>query len=165
MNSIFNRTSVRNYLDKVVEDEKIEKILRAAMAAPSTGNQQPWEFIVVKNKAILEKLALSSSYSKCAKDAPFAIIPCHRKNGLKYEMYLDMDMSAACENILLEAVELGLGAVWIGVAPLQDRVEEVARILNISENLVPFAIIPCGYPANEVNHKDRFDKSRIHYIQ
>lgn len=164
MNTIFNRTSIRKYQNKEVEDEKIELLLKAAMAAPSAGNQQPWEFYVVKNRKALEELAKCSPYAACAKEAPVAIVNCYRKD-TKMPEYAEMDLSACTENILLEAVELGLGAVWLGIAPLTDRMQKVKEILNISDNLQPFAIIPVGYPINNNTiQQKRYDKSRIHNL-
>lgn len=164
MNTIFTRRSVRNYQDKQVEDEKIEMLLKAAMAAPSAGNQQPWEFYVVTDKEKLEQLSKCSPYAGCAKDAPMAIVSCYRKD-IWMPAYADIDMSACTENILLEAVELGLGAVWLGIAPLTDRMEQVRGILDIPLHLDVFAVIPCGYPLKEGTQQDRYDESRIHYVR
>ena len=120
MNEIFHRTSIRKYQNKSVADDKIEKMLQAAMAAPSAGNQQPWEFYVVKDKTILEKLSKTSPYASCAASAPLAFVACYRMNCIMPE-YAQIDMSASVENLLLEADALGLGAVWLGIAPLKDR--------------------------------------------
>ena len=163
MNEIFHRTSIRKYQIKPVEDEKIETILQAAMAAPSAGNQQPWEFYVVKDKAILEKLSQTSPYAGCAASAPLAFVACYRIHCAMPE-YAQIDMSASVENLLLEADSLELGAVWLGIAPLKERMEAVRTILNIPENLDAFAIIPCGYPESVNPQQDRFDKQRIHYV-
>lgn len=164
MNQIFKRTSVRNYLDKKVEQEKVELLLKAAMQAPSAGNQQPWEFYVVTDKDVLNRLASSSPYAGCAKSAPLAIVPCYHTKATFPENVI-MDLSAAVENILLEAVALDLGAVWLGIAPLEDRMEKVQKILNLPEGILPFCIVPVGYPVNtRVCIEDRFDKSRVHYI-
>lgn len=163
MNEIFHRTSIRKYLSKPVEDEKIEKLLQAAMAAPSAGNQQPWEFYVVKDKATLEKLSKSSPYAACCASAPVAFVACYRIHCTMPE-YVQIDMSASVENLLLEADSLGLGAVWLGIAPLKERMEAVREVLNIPDNLDAFAIIPCGYPETIHPQQDRFDKQRIHYV-
>ena len=163
MNEIFHRTSIRKYQNKLVEDEKIEKMLQAAMAAPSAGNQQPWEFYVVKNKAILEKLSQTSPYAGCAASAPLAFVACYRIHCAIPE-YAQIDMSASVENLLLEADSLKLGAVWLGIAPLKERMEAVRTILNVPENLAVFAIIPCGYPESVNPQQDRFDKQRVHYV-
>ena len=163
MNEIFHRTSIRKYLSKPVEDEKIEKLLQAAMAAPSAGNQQPWEFYVVKDKATLEKLSKSSPYAACCASAPVAFVACYRIHCTMPE-YAQIDMSASVENLLLEAESLGLGAVWLGIAPLKERMEAVREVLNIPDNLDAFAIIPCGYPETIHPQQERFDKQRIHYV-
>lgn len=161
---IFERVSVRNFLEKEVEDTKIEKLLRAAMASPSAGNQRPWEFYVVKDKEILSKLSDVSAYSGCTKLATVAIVTCYRKQGLLFPAYQEIDMSACCENILLEAVQQKLGAVWLGVAPIKDRMEAVSRILHIPDTLAPFSVIPIGYPLLHKPQEDRFEAERIHYI-
>ena len=101
MNSIFHRISVRKYQNRDVEQEKIELMLKAAMAAPSACNQQPWEFYVVKDKAVIGRLSEASPYAKCAKDAPVVFVPCFRSKGIAPE-YFNIDMSAAVENLLLE---------------------------------------------------------------
>ena len=163
MNEIFHRTSIRKYQNKPIDDEKIEKMLRAAMAAPSAGNQQPWEFYVVKDKNLLEKLSKTSPYAVCTASAPLAFVACYRVN-CKMPEYAQIDMSASVENLLLEADSLGLGAVWLGIAPLKERMEAVRAVLNIPENLEAFAIIPCGYPVSVNPQQNRFDKQRIHYI-
>ena len=163
MNEIFHRTSIRNYLEKPVEDEKIEKMLRAAMAAPSAGNQQPWEFYVVKDKDTLEKLSQTSPYAGCTASAPLAFVACYHV-ACRMPEYAQIDLSASVENLLLEADALGLGAVWLGIAPLQDRMDAVRSVLNIPENLEAFAIIPCGYPESVRAQQNRFDKQRVHYI-
>lgn len=163
MNEIFHRTSVRKYQDKPVEDEKIEKMLRAAMAAPSAGNQQPWEFYVVKNKATLEKLSKTSPFATCTAAAPLAFVACYRVN-CRMPEYAQIDLSACVENLLLEADALELGAVWLGIAPLEERMVAVRAVLNIPETLKAFAIIPCGYPETVRAQQDRFDRQRIHDV-
>lgn len=163
MKEIFHRTSIRKYLDKPVEDEKIETILRAAMAAPSAKNQQPWEFYVVKDKTIIKELSKTSPYASCCASAPLAFVACYRVNCAIPE-YAQIDMSASVENLLLETDSLGLGAVWIGIAPIKDRMKAVSAVLNLPENLNAFAIIPCGYPEAVHAQQDRFDKQRIHYV-
>ncbi|MEG0157428.1 MAG: nitroreductase family protein [Anaerovoracaceae bacterium] len=163
MNSIFRRTSVRKYLDKRVEEEKIEMLLRAAMAAPSAKNQQPWEFYVVRDKDKLQQLSVCGPYAGCTANATVAIVPCYRTDAPVPE-YAQIDLSAATENILLQAEELDLGAVWLGVAPLEYRMIWVRKVLDLPENLEAFAIVPCGYKTKERTQIDRFDGARIHYI-
>jgi len=163
MNEIFHRTSIRNYQSKPVENEKIDKMLRAAMAAPSAGNQQPWEFYVVTDKTVLEKLSKTSPYAACTASAPLAFVACCRVHCDMPE-YAQIDLSASVENLLLEADALGLGAVWLGIAPLKERMEAVRKVLQIPETLDSFAIVPCGYPETVHPQQDRFDKQRVHYV-
>ena len=165
MDAIFTRTSVRSYEDKPVEPEKIEMILRAAMAAPSSSNQQPWEFYVVTNKDILKQLSVVKPFAEMAAKAPVAIVPCQRKNGLKTPIRASIDMAICAENILLEIEAQGLGGVMLGVAPDPKVMEKVGDIIHIREDLEAFTIIPFGYPEKKHPQQDRFDESRVHYIK
>ncbi|MBB5336076.1 nitroreductase family protein [Pectinatus brassicae] len=163
MKEIFTRTSVRTYKEEKIEKDKLTLLLKAAMAAPSAGNQQPWEFCVVTNVHLLEKLSQSSPYAGCVKNAPAAIIACYNKNRLNMPECADIDMSAAVENILLAAEAIELGAVWLGIAPLRERMDKVNKILSLPKELETFAIIPIGYPQNKQPQQNRFDEKRIYY--
>ena len=164
MEIIFNRRSIRKYEDKPVENEKIEKLLRAAMQAPSAVNQQPWEFIVVKDKEKLKNLSEVSQYSKMVANSAVTIVLLSRTEGIKIPPCIPQDMAAAAQNILLEAVELGLGAVWIGVAPIEERMNHVEDLFNLPEGIELFALIAVGYPDGQKNEfVDRFDATRVHY--
>ena len=134
------------------------------MAAPSAGNQQPWEFYVVTNKQMIEKLSEASPYAGCAKDAPLVFVPCYRDKGVDPE-YFEIDLSAAVENMLLQIDTLGLGAVWIGIAPHNERMEAVRKVLELPKNLSPFALVPCGYPVKGHAQLNRYDTSRIHCVK
>ena len=164
MNSIFHRVSIRKYQEKKIEQEKVEQLLRAAMAAPSACNQQPWEFYVVTDKNVIEKLSKTSPYAGCAKDAPLVFVPCYRKDGIAPD-YFEIDLSAAVENLLLQADALSLGAVWMGIAPDAGRMNAVREVLDIPQTLEPFALVPCGYPAETRPQENRYDESRVHYVQ
>lgn len=163
MNSIFTRRSIRTYEDKKVEDEKIEKLLRAAMQAPSAHNQQPWEFVVVKDRELLIKLSEINKYAKMIGKASCAIIAVANTDRIIMEEYWQQDMAASVQNILLEAVELDLGAVWTGVAPRELIVDNVNEILHFPKNIIPFAVIAIGYSQKQNVYKDRYDESRVHY--
>ena len=163
MNSIFTRISVRKYKNKPVEEDKIRMLLKAAMAAPSTANQQPWEFYVVTNKDIIRQLSKSSPYAGCAAGAPVVIVPCYHEECM-FADYTQIDLSIATENMWLEASELGLGGVWLGIAPEEDRMTAVREILNLPDGLAAFALFPVGYPAEQRPQQARFDESRIHYV-
>ena len=164
MNSIFHRISVRKYQDRPVEKEKIEKILRAAMQAPSATNQQPWEFYVVTDKKKLEALSQVQPYSGMTKDAPAAIVPAYRAD-CRLPAFAQIDMAICLENLWLETDALGLGGVWLGIAPTEEKMKAVEQILDMPENLRAFAIFPLGYPAEERPQQDRFDPARIHWAE
>ena len=156
MNSIYHRVSIRRYQDRPVEPEKTEAILRAAMQAPSAANQQPWEFYVVTDKEKLKALAETSPYAKMTANAPSAIVPVYRTD-CHLPMYAEIDLSIAMENMWLETDAQGLGGVWLGIAPLEDRMKAVEKVLELPEGLRAFAIFPYGYPAEERKQQDRFD--------
>jgi len=159
------RRSVRTYQEKPVEPEKIEKLLRAAMQAPSAGNQQEAEFLVIQNRASLEMLSKMSPYAKPIAAAPLAIVILGNTERMKFPENGEQDLSAAAENLLLEAVHLRLGAVWLGVHPIRERISKIRAQFALPENLQPFAAVAVGYPKDEkANHfVDRWNGERIHY--
>lgn len=163
MKEIFSRASVRKFKDIKIEEIKIEKLLRAAMAAPSAGNQQPWEFIVIENKQTLEELAGMSPYSKFLAEAPLAIIVLANKDRMRYPENWQQDLGAATQNMLIEAVHLDLGAVWLGVAPLEDRMKYIKDMFNLDNNLEVYAVVPFGYPAVVPKAQDRYDMTKVHF--
>ena len=163
MKEIFTRVSIRKYQEKPVEKEKILAILRAAMAAPSATNQQPWEFYVVTDKETIQKLAAVSPYTGCAAGAPVVIVPVYRKK-LRAPAYADIDMSIATENMWLACEAEGLGGVWMGISPIEERMKDVEEILQLPENVRAFALFPVGYPAEERKQQDRYEESRIHFL-
>ena len=164
INNIYTRVSIRRYLDKPVEKEKTEAILRAAMQAPSAANQQPWEFYVVANKEKLMALSKVHPYAGMTKDAPTAIVAVYRKD-CRLPEYAQIDLSIAMENLWLETDAQGLGGVWLGIAPQEERMKAVEDLLDLPENVRAFAIFPYGYPAEQRKQLDRFDKERIHYVE
>ena len=163
MNELYTRISVRKFKPDPVEKEKITAILRAAMQAPSAGNQQPWEFYVVTNAELLEKLASASQYAGPVKRAPMAIVAAYRKD-LWMPEYAMIDMSIAMENLWLEATAQGLGGVWLGIAPLEDRMAYVEKLVGIPDDQRAFALFPLGYPDESRPQQNRFDEKRIHWM-
>lgn len=166
METILNRTSIRSYTDKVVEPEKVEQLLRAAMAAPTAVNKQPWVFVVVTQRELLDSLAVRLPYAKMLESVSTAIVVCGNLDKALLEVnqaYWVQDCSAASQNILLAAQSMGLGAVWTGVFPREDRVADVRGVLNIPLNLVPLNVIPVGYPKGDVTPKDKWNSENIHY--
>ena len=164
MNHLYTRVSIRKYQDRPVEKEKTEAMLRAAMQAPSAANQQPWEFYVVTNKEKLKALSGVSTYAGMTKNAPAAIVSVYRKD-CAIPAYAQIDLSIAMENLWLETDAQGLGGVWLGIAPQEERMKAVEEILDLPDTVRAFAIFPYGYPAEERKQQDRFDPERIHYVE
>ena len=164
MANLFTRVSIRKFQDKKIEKKDLEYILRAAMAAPSAGNQQPWEFYVVENREVLKQLGESSPFSAPAGKAPVAIVTAYREE-CDLPEFAQIDMSIMMENLWLAADEIGLGGVWLGVAPREDRMKAVEEIVGIPAGQRAFGIFALGYPDEERTQQDRFDQSRIHYVK
>ncbi|WPK76470.1 nitroreductase family protein [Eubacterium callanderi] len=163
MNEIFNRASVRVFKDAPVEKEKIEMLLKAAMQAPSAGNQRPWEFIVVEDKKTLEQLSETDPYAKFVAKVPAAIVALGNTDEMRFPEHWEQDLGAACENILLEAVSQELGAAWLGVAPLKERMDHITKVFDLPDNIRPYAIIPFGYAKRPYEVEERYDAGRVHF--
>ena len=166
LNNIASRVSVRSYLDKPVEDAKIEQLLRAGMAAPSAMNKQPWHFVVVTDKQQLAALAKANPYAGMAAKAPLAIVVCGDMSkalpGSAREFWVQ-DCSAATENILLAANAMGLGAVWTGTYPSEERVKAVSKVLQLPKKLIPLNTIVIGYPDGTNTPKDKWKPANVSY--
>ncbi|BCS89267.1 nitroreductase family protein [Pseudodesulfovibrio sediminis] len=163
MEALRTRRSIRKYEDKPVSDELIHEILDAAMMAPSAGNAQPWRFIVVTDRAILDSIADLHPYVSMVKQAPLGIIVCADLNEEKYPGYWVQDCSAAMENMLLAIHGLGLGAVWTGIHPIEDRVAAFRAKFKLPDHVIPLGFAPIGWPAQTVKSESRFKQDRIHY--
>lgn len=159
--AVHTRRSIRSFTDRDVADDDVEKILRAAMAAPSAGNQQSWQFIIVRDKDKLQKVTEIHPYAKMVVNAPVSIIVCGAL-GVKWPTFWSQDCAAACQNILLAARALDLATTWAGIYPEQDRIEGFREIFDIPEDVIPFAIIPIGYSETAWKEVDRFQDEKIH---
>jgi nitroreductase len=159
------RRSIRQYTGQEVSNEEITQVLKAAMAAPSAGNEQPWEFVVVRDRAKLDRIPTFHPHALMLKHAPVAILVCGDLNREVHKGYWVQDCSAATQNLLLAVQALGLGGVWVGVYPKEERVNGFRQLLGIPEHVVPFALIPIGHPAEQKPPADRFNESRVHYDQ
>lgn len=162
LTAIHTRRSIRKYTDQPVTPEQVRTLLAAAMAAPSAGNQQPWQFVVVTDKALLAQLGLLHPHVHMAPKAPLGILVCGDTRAEKYAGYWVVDCSAAVQNLLLAAHDLGLGAVWTGIHPMRDREEAFAKLFNTPAGVIPHSFIPIGHPAEEKKRDDRFKAERIH---
>lgn len=162
--TIYKRRSVRKYLDKQVERDTIITLLKAATAAPTAANCQPWEFIVIDDAEKLSELKEKLIFARY--NAPAAIVVCGNMKlafkGQSKEMWVQ-DCSAAAENILIAATSLGIGTVWIGVYPVESNIRPLKKILNIPEYVTPLGIIYVGYPAEEKEARTRYNEKRVYW--
>ena len=163
MDVILKRRSVRKYTSQPVSEADIEAIIRAGMAAPSAGNQQPWHFIVVRDREMLREIGNINPYAKLLENAPAAIMVCGDMRLEKHEGFWVQDCSAATENMLIEIVERGLGGVWLGFYPVQTRVDAVKKLFGLPKEVIPMSVVAVGYPAEKSEEADRFKRDRIHY--
>jgi nitroreductase len=164
MEEILIRRSIRKFTNQELEPEKIDKLLRAAMQAPSAANQQPWEFIVVQDKERLVQLAETSPYAKPVAGSAVTFVLLADESKLRVPTGWEQDLGAAAENMLLEAVHLGLGGVWLGVATADFVTENVRKLFELPGNIRPFALISVGYPDGQKNQfVDRYLPERVHY--
>ena len=166
INNILTRVSVREFTGEKISAEQIDTLLRAAMAAPSAINKQPWAFIVVTDEAVIAKLGEALPYSRCSNHPAVAIIPCgDLSKAIPGEMgaFWVNDVSAATENLLLAAHAMGLGAVWTGLHPDMNRASLVQQMLGLPEHIIPLCVVPVGIPAEQPAVKDKFLPENVHY--
>jgi len=161
MSVCLKRNSTRHFKSKLIPDEVIDQLLMSAMQAPSAKNQQPWEFLVIKNRETLDALSEISNGARHLKKAPLAVLTLMRETKASPFMR-PIDMAACTENILIEATEQGLGSLWIGVYPLDERIDNIKRIIEIDDALTPFSIVALGYKEDyNQSVKSRFDRTRV----
>ena len=163
---LLKRRSVRKFTDEPVSEEDILKLLHAGMSGPSACNRTPWEFFVVTNPETLEKLRKASRFSRIS--SPLTIVVCGnllKSLPLELSSFWIQDCSAATENILLKATDLGLGAVWCGIHPMKTSEKKVSEALGLSANLIPLNIIRIGHPAEKPESRDQYNEKKIHYIK
>lgn len=162
LESIITRRSIRQYTAQKVPADKIKRILQSAMYAPSAMNMQPWHFIVVDRKELIEGLIKPIPHADMLKQAPLAIIFCGDKDAEKNIDYIVQDCSASIENALLAAHDMGLGAVWIGIYPDSNIIANLQKHFGLPKNIVPISAVAIGFPAEVKDTEDRFNSGKIH---
>ena len=166
METIMTRTSIRSFTDRAVAADTIEMLLRAGMAAPTAVNKQPWHFVVINDRALMDSLGGNGRQSQMWKESPLAIVVCGDMNKAlegPAQAFWVQDCSAATENILLAAHALGLGAVWTGCYPMEERMANVSRVLNLPETVIPLCVIVMGYPNEQPEPKDKWKTENVSY--
>lgn len=162
LKAILTRRSIRKYSEKNIPEEYYEILLRAAMYAPSGRNRQPWHFIIISDRKVMNKLAAVNPSWEMLKEAANAIVVCGDLKQEDSESFIIQDCSAATQNILLAAHELGLGSVWLGVHPREDRLKPLIEILQIPAHILPVSMVSIGKPGEFREQPDRYNIDRIH---
>ncbi len=162
LTALCTRRSIRLYTAKRVTQETVRSLLHAAMCAPSAGNERPWHFIVLTDRVLLDSIPRFHPYAAMLKQASVAILVCADVTLEKHKGYWVLDCAAATENILIAAHAKGLGAVWCGVYPTEDRMANFRNLLGMPEQIVPFSLVPLGFPAETKTTGDRYDEGRVH---
>ncbi len=160
LSAIYNRKSVRSFIkDRPVSNEDVQALIKAGMSAPSGKDTRPWEFVIINDRAILDKMAEELPTTKMLSQAPMAIVVC---GDTIRSSYWYLDCSAATENILLAAEAMELGGVWTAAYPYRDRMATVIKHTNMPAQVLPLAVIPIGYPMGNHSVKDKYDEKKIH---
>ena len=164
LRTIMERRSIRKFSDRPVSAQQLKVLLEAAMNAPSAGDGRPWHFLVIQNRDVLDQLAEQiDNGNDMFRQAQAAILIVGDASKEAFPGFYPQDCSCAAQNIYLASHELGLGTVWIALWGVPPRLEGIRRIVNVPDELMPFAIFPIGYPGEMLGPEYRYDESRIHY--
>ena len=156
------RRSIRKFKQQGLQDSILRRLLSAAMCAPSADDERPWHFAVIQDKLSKKDLSEAWPLAHAVAEAPAVIVVCGDESLQKQQGCWLLDCSAATENILIEAQYLGLGAVWLGVYPVEGRIQRVRSLLNAPRSIIPFALVPVGYPGETRESHSRYDEKRVH---
>lgn len=162
LDTIYDRRSIRNYLNKPVDEKTLNEILKAGMYAPSAVNKQPWHFIVIKDKKILEDVKNIHPYAKSLETAPVAILVCGDTSLEFAKNFYLTDCAAVTENILLAAKWLGLDTCWMGIYPWEKTTNDFSQYFKLPDNIKPYSLIALGYGAETKERPERFNPEKIH---
>jgi nitroreductase len=160
--AIISRRSIRKYTPDSVTEGEIHELLAAAMSAPSSSNGQPWHFVTITDRQTLDEIPKFHPYSNMIKEAPLAVVVCGDLQLEKGKGVWVQDCSAATENLLVAAHAMGLGAVWLGLYPIEERINGIRKLLGLPAHVVPLCIIVVGHPAEKKPPSNRFNPERVH---
>ncbi|MBE0526846.1 nitroreductase family protein [Candidatus Thorarchaeota archaeon] len=164
LEAIYSRRSIRKFVLKDIPEDDVTKILKAGMSAPTSGNQRPWQFIVIRKREMFDKFIEAYTYSRqMLPDVPVAIMVCFDKNREKYELRWQIDCANATLNMLLAAHILGYGGLWLEIFPIEERITQIQQSFGIPDTVIPFALVTIGHKAEEKTPVDRFDAGIVHY--
>ncbi|MHB8131910.1 MAG: nitroreductase family protein [Mobilitalea sp.] len=164
LEAIFNRRSIRDYTEEQVTDAEIEILLKAAFSAPTAVNVQPWEFVVINEKEVLDKIKDKMLFARY--NAPMGIVICgNMKYALKSQdkdLWI-CDCSAAIENMLLAATDIGLASVWIGIYPIQSRMATMQKLIDLPEHVKPLGMVYFGHGTYQEPGRCRYNEKAIYW--
>ncbi|NGX41269.1 MAG: FMN reductase [NAD(P)H] [Candidatus Anoxychlamydiales bacterium] len=163
LDAIFTRRSIRKFKDKKISKEILDDILKAGMFAPSAYNEQPWQFIVIDDRKLLDEIPNIHAHASMCQTATLAILVCADLTKEKTKDLWAFDCAAATQNIMLAAHDKNIGSVWVGIYFRKDYIKAFTKFLSLPKHIVPISLIPLGYPDEEISTADRFKKDRIHY--
>ncbi len=159
---LYRRRSIRKYTGEGVDTSTLEQVIRAGMNAPSAGNQQPWEFVIIDDRQILHSIPDIHPHARMVPESAAAILVCADLSREEHQGYWVQDCAACTQNMLLAATALNLGSVWLGVYPRQERIDALRERFNIPEGVVPFSLVALGVADEEKPSNNRFHPERIH---
>ena len=162
LEAIQTRRSIRSFTDAPIEDAALQQMLEAAMAAPSAGNAQPWRFVVIRDKTLLQRITAIHPYAAMAANAALAILVCADITAEKFCGFWPQDCSAATQNLMLAARALDIGTVWCGIHPVEEREKAFQTLFNLPETVRPFALVAAGYTSQPFTRRDTYDRNKIH---
>jgi nitroreductase len=162
VDSVLGRRSIRKYQKRDVDNELVRRLLTAAMSAPSAEDERPWHFAIIRDQSVKAELAEVWLVAHIVNDAPLVLVVCGDESLQKRQNCWMLDCAAATENILIEAHNLGLGGIWLGVYPVEGRIQRVRSILHAPQSIIPFALVPIGYPGEIKEPLSRYDDTRVH---
>lgn len=163
LEAIYTRRSIRKFTNEPISDEDLEKILRAGFQAPSAHNFQPWEFVIIRDKGTFEEISKIHTYAKMLPQADICIIVCGDEKKQPETGFMIEDCSAAIQNILLAAHGLGLGAVWCGIYPKTQLINDIKKICSLPKHITPVGMVVLGHKGEEKAPANRYDATKIHY--
>ncbi len=161
--AIYTRRSIRKYQDKEIPEEIVKKILSAAMMAPSAKDSRTWHFILVKDQDKKNRIKDVHPYVGMVTESPLSILICGDLTREKFQGFWPQECSAAMQNLLLAAHASGLGAVWTGVYPVEERILKFKEIFNLPEHIIPLGLAVVGWPDQERKSKERYSEELVHY--
>lgn len=162
MDAVLTRMNIRSYSQKAVSQASVRSLLQAAMAADSAGDGRPWHFLVIEDAGIREQMPRMHPFGHIILQAPVAVVVCGDETLQKYPGFWVQDCAAATENILIGAQTIGLGGAWLRIYPVEGRIQSLRKLLALPADVIPFSLVPIGYPLEQNAPNARYDESRVH---